>query len=210
VTVSPGSSANVTVDIAAGAWRDRSLYGGYVVLTPRGGGATLRVPYVGFKGDYQSLPVLTSAGCGLPAVFRLDATGADSCLGNGISRLGAGGASFTLQGRDLPILLFHLNHQARKLTVQIYKADGSPVHPVFNYATQLSYLPRNSAPTSFFEFDWDGTRSQDNGGGNGDHRKVVPNGTYILQLRVLKALGNESNPADWETYTSPPVTLARP
>ena len=100
--------------------------------------------------------------------------------------------------------------QARKLTVQIYKADGSPVHPVFNYAVQLNYLPRNSTATSFFEFDWDGTRSQDNGGGNGDHRKVVPNGTYVLKLGVLKALGDESNPADWETYTSPPITLARP
>ena len=52
--------------------------------------------------------------------------------------------------------------------------------------------------------------SQDNGGGNGDHRKVVPNGTYVLKLRVLKALGDESDPADWETYTSPPITLARP
>jgi hypothetical protein len=29
-------------------------------------------------------------------------------------------------------------------------------------------------------------------------------------LSVLKALGNASNPADWETFTSPPITLARP
>jgi hypothetical protein len=210
VTVAPGSSATVTVNIVAGPWRDKSLYGGYVVLTPRGGGTTLRVPYVGFKGDYQSLPVLTGAGCDLPAVFRLNTTGSDSCLGGGISRLGAAGASFTLQGSDLPIVLYHLNHQARKLTVQIYKADGSPVQPVFNYAAQFDYLPRNSAPTSFFEFDWDGTRSQDNGGGNGDHRKVVPNGTYVLKLKVLKALGEAGNRADWETYTSPPITLARP
>jgi minor extracellular serine protease Vpr len=210
VTVGPGSSANVTVNIAAGAWRDKSLYGGYVVLTPRGGGTTLRVPYVGFKGDYQSLPVLTSASCGMPAVFKVDPAGSDACLGGGISRLGSAGASFTLQGGDIPIVLYHLNHQVRKLTVQVYKANGSPVHPVFNYAAQLEYLPRNSTATSFFEFDWDGTRSQDNGGGNGDHRKVVPNGTYMLKLSVLKALGNESNPADWETFTSPPITLARP
>jgi len=210
VTVGPGGTATVTVNIAAGAWRDRSLYGGYVVLTPRGGGETLRVPYVGFKGDYQSLPVLTSASCGLPAVFKVNASASDACLGGGIQRLGAAGASFTLQGADVPIVLYHLNHQVRKLTVQVYKADGSPVHPVFNYATQLDYLPRNSAATSFFEFDWDGTRSQDNGGGNGDHRKVVPNGTYILKLSVLKALGSESNPADWETFTSAPLTLARP
>jgi len=200
----------VNVNIAAGAWPDKSLYGGYVVLTPRGGGTTLRVPYVGFMGDYQSLPVLTAASCGLPAVFKLNAAGSDFCLGGGISRLGSAGASFTLQGNDMPILLYHLNHQVRKLNVQVYKAEGSPVQPVFNYATQLTYLPRNSTATSFFELDWDGTRSQDNGGGNGDHRKVVPNGSYILKLSVLKALGNESNPADWETFTSPPITLARP
>ena len=210
VTVAPGSSVDVTVDIAAGAWRDRSLYGGFVVLTPRGGGDTLRVPYVGFKGDYQSLPVLTSASCGLPAVFKVNAAASDTCLGGGIQRLGAAGASFTFQGSDIPILLYHLNHQVRRLNIQVYKADGSPVHPVFNYASQLDYLPRNSAAATFFEFDWDGTRSQDNGGGNGDHRKVVPNGTYVLKLSVLRALGNASNPADWETFTTPPITLARP
>jgi minor extracellular serine protease Vpr len=209
VTVAPGGSASVNVNIAAGAWRDKSLYGGYIVLTPRGGGTTLRVPYVGFMGDYQSLPVLTDASCGLPAVFQLKAGASDSCLGANISRLGAAGASFTLQGNDIPILLFHLNHQVRRLNVQIYKADGSPVQPVFNYATQLQYLPRNSTATAFFEFDWDGTRSQDNGGGNGDHRKAVPNGTYLLKLSVLKALGSESNSADWQTFTSPPITIAR-
>jgi subtilisin family serine protease len=210
VTVGPSSSASVTVDITAGTWPDKSLYGGYVVLTPRNGGDVLRVPYVGFKGDYQSLPVLTSASCSLPAVFKLNSSASDPCLGGGVQRLGAAGASFTLQGGDVPVLLYHLNHQVRTLNVQVYKEDGSPVQPVFNYATQLEYLPRNSAATTFFEFDWDGARSQDNGGGNGDHRKVVPNGTYVLKLSVLKALGDASNPADWETFTTPPITLARP
>jgi minor extracellular serine protease Vpr len=213
VTVAPNSSATFTVNIAAGAWRDKSLYGGYVLLTPRGGGDTLRVPYVGFKGDYQSLPVLTGAGCNLPAVFQLKSGASDSCAGLAgapIQRIGAPGGTFTMQGSDIPILLYHLNHQVRTLNIQIYKADGSPVHPVFSYATQLGNLPRNSAATSFFEFDWEGTRSQDNGGGNGDHRKVVPSGTYILKLSVLKALGDASNPAHWETYSTPPITLARP
>jgi minor extracellular serine protease Vpr len=208
VTVPAGASATVDVNIAANpGLRDKSLYGGYVVLTPRGSGVTLRVPYVGFFGDYQSLPVLTAANCGLPAVFQLEAGGSDACLGGGIQRLGAAGATFTLQGSDIPILLFHLNHQVRKLNVQVYNANGSPVHPVFNYADKEEFLPRNSTATSFFEFDWDGTRGQDNGN---NKRKVVPNGTYVLKLSVLKALGDESNPADWETFTSPPITLARP
>jgi hypothetical protein len=143
-------------------------------------------------------------------VFKLNASATDACLGGGVQRLGAAGASFTLQGGDVPILLYHLNHQARQLNIQVYKANGSPVHPVFNYAAQFDHLSRNSTATSFFEFDWDGTRSQDNGGGNGDHRKVVPNGTYVLKLSVLKALGNANNAADWETFTTPPITLARP
>jgi hypothetical protein len=29
-------------------------------------------------------------------------------------------------------------------------------------------------------------------------------------LSVLKALGNAANSADWETFTTPPITLARP
>jgi minor extracellular serine protease Vpr len=209
VTVPAGGTASVRVTIQAGAWPDKSLYGGYVVLTPQGGGVTLRVPYVGFKGDYQSLPVLTGAGCGLPAVLKVTAGGTD-CVGAGVSRLGAAGASFTLQGADFPILLFHLNHQVRRLNIQVFKSNGSAVHPVFNYVTQDEFLGRNSTATSFFQFTWDGTRSHDNGGGNGDHRKAVPNGRYILKLSVLKALGNASNAADWETYTTPPITLARP
>jgi hypothetical protein len=210
ITVPAGGSATVNVTITAAAWRDQSLYGGYVKLTPQGGGVTLSVPYVGFKGDYQSLPVLTPANCGLPAVFQIKAGATDACLGGGIARLGAAGATFTLQGDDIPIMLFHFNHQVRQMNIQVYKADGSPVHPVFNYTDQESFLPRNSANNTFFEFDWDGTRSHDNGGGNGDHRKAVPNGTYKLKLSILKALGNPNVEADWERFTSPPITLARP
>jgi minor extracellular serine protease Vpr len=209
VTAPAGGSAAVNVNIQAGGWRDKSLYGGYVVLTPRGGGVTLRVPYVGFFGDYQSLPVLTAANCGLPAVFQIKAGSSDGCLGPGVSRLGAAGATFTLQGSDFPIFLFHLNHQVRRLNIQVFKADGSAVHPVFNYVTQQEFLGRNSAATTFFEFDWNGTRAQDNGVGNGDHRKSLPNGRYILKLSVLKALGDAANSADWETFTTPPITLAR-
>jgi hypothetical protein len=39
---------------------------------------------------------------------------------------------------------------------------------------------------------------------------VLPNGTYRLKLSVLKPLGNANNAADWETFTTPPITLARP
>src|SRR2546428_3806223 len=83
------------VNIQAGAWRDKSLYGGYVGLTPRGGGVTLRVPYVGFFGDYPSPPVLTSARCGLPAVFQIKAGPPGGGSGPRVSRRGFAGAPFT-------------------------------------------------------------------------------------------------------------------
>jgi minor extracellular serine protease Vpr len=208
VTVAAGGSANATVTIGVDpTLPDGGLYDGYLTLTPRGGGEVLHVPWAGFKGDYQSIKVLTDASCGLPALFQLKSSGSDSCLGGGIQRIGNGGATFTMQGSDIPIVLYHLNHQARKLNIQVLNADGSFVQPVFNYADKEVFLPRNSTSTAFFEFDWDGTRGQDNGN---NKRKVLPNGTYTLKLSVLKALGNENNPADWETWTSPAFTIARP
>ena len=125
----------------------------------------------------------------------------------GVQRIGASGGTFTMQGSDIPIILFHFNHQVRKMYIQVLNADGSFVHPVFNYADKEQYLGRNSTATALFEFDWDGTRGQDNGN---NKRKVLPNGTYRLKLSVLKALGNENNAADWETFTTPTITLARP
>ena len=50
----------------------------------------------------------------------------------------------------------------------------------------------------------------DNGKGTPDHRKVVPNGSYKVNVRALKALGNPANPAHWQVWTSPVVTIARP
>ena len=53
---------------------------------------------------------------------------------------------------------------------------------------------------------WDGTY-QGNNGKNGKVRRV-DNGSYVLELRVLKALGDPSNPAHWETMALDPVTIA--
>jgi hypothetical protein len=114
---------------------------------------------------------------------------------------------FTLTGADFPTLVFHLNIPARQFNVQVENADGSFVHPAFNYADKESFLPRNSTATSFFTLTWDGTRAQDNGN---DKRKTLPNGTYKLKMSVLKPLGDPANDADWETFTSPAFTIARP
>ncbi|MGC4115111.1 MAG: S8 family serine peptidase [Myxococcales bacterium] len=41
-------------------------------------------------------------------------------------------------------------------------------------------------------------------------RFSVPNGAYVLELSVLKPLGDPLDPAAWETWTSPVVTLNHP
>jgi minor extracellular serine protease Vpr len=211
VTVPAGGRATVEVAVAANpALAERSLYGGYFVFTPRDGGQLYRVPYLGFKGDYQAIPVLTVA----PRLGKL--------VGTTVVPQPTG-ATYTLVGADVPYVDVHLDHQARRLEARILEAgSGQPVHPVFGNAFEQEYLPRASSPTAMTRFTWDGTRGTDVlrflpeaarrvvRGKFKEHRWPVPDGTYRLELRVLKALGDASNPAHWETWLSPPVTLDRP
>src|SRR6266545_5740563 len=114
ITVPAGGTKTVNVTIGANAGlRDKSLYGGYVVLTPQGGGTVLRVPYVGFFGDYQSLPVITNAGCGLPTLARFgSSTDAFQC-GTGTPvpgvRAQPSGGVWEQPKQDPIIVFFHLN-----------------------------------------------------------------------------------------------------
>ena len=201
VTVPPGGTATVDVAIAPNAGLpDRGQYGGWVVLTPQGGGTVLRVPFAGFKGDYQSIQVLVPTANGFPWLASLS-------NGNFIKQ--PAGASYTLQGNDVPFFLVHLDHQSQRIEFEILEAaTGQPVHPVFHDFIDLENVGRNSSATGFFSFSWDGTRLHSNGGKG--KTKEVPNGQYVVVLKVLKALGDANNPSHWETWTSPVVTLARP
>jgi len=200
VAVAAGGTATFDVTISPNAGlADRSLYGGYVVLTPQAGGQTLRVPFAGFKGDYQSIQVMTPTPNGFPWLAKVVGP-------NFVNQ--PSGASYTLVGNDVPYLLIHLDHQAARLQVEVrYASNGQPVHPVFYYVIDEEFLPRNATSTGFFAFPWDGTRQHNNGN---DKVKQVPNGQYILVVKVLKALGDPNNPAHTETFTTPVITLARP
>jgi hypothetical protein len=201
VTVPAGATASVTASISVNlaAAGPAELYGGFIQFDPRGGGNMLTVPYAGFSGDYQAQQVLSGAGSGFPWLAAVD--------GTNLRQITTAGHTFTMTGKDFPTLVYHLNLPARLLNVQVENADGSFVHPVFNYADQEELLPRNSSATSFFTFTWDGSRNQDNGN---TKTKALPNGSYMLKLSVLKPLGDANNPADWETFTTPAFTIARP
>jgi hypothetical protein len=199
VTVKPHKKATVAVTITPATWPVNGQYGGYIIFTPQGGGQEYSVPFAGFVGDYQGIQALTPTPYGFPTL---------GWSPDGINfGFAAAGDVFTMQGFDVPYVLVHFEHQVREFRVRIFNANGTPVHPVQNIGIYDEYLPRNSTTTGFIAFAWDGTRHQNNGN---DKVKMVPDGDYYLVVEALKANGNPKNPAHWETWTSPVITIDRP
>ncbi len=200
--VAPGGSAQLSVTVQAPEGLvDRGIYGGYVVLTPSDGGEALRVPYAGFKGDYQSTQVLTPTANGFPWLARQSGTTYTNQ---------PGGASFTLEAGDIPHIVYHLDHHSRLMQFSV--ADAATGRDIFKLSSQ-EFVSRNSTPTGFFTLAWDGSGYPAPSrviGQPGDETAIAPNGNYVVKISVLKALGDRRNPAHWEHWTSPVITIARP
>ena len=221
VTVPAGGSATVGVTITADPLEDGiptgGLYGGYIVLTASGADtATYRVPYAGFKGDYQSIVAMPTG----PIVAKRNAPFEKA---QQTYTTAAANEVWTLASPDeVPNVLIHFDHQVRYLELQVVDAaSGKPVHPVFANYLERNWVARNAtrpaanatvfaADENVFAFPWDGTRMHDNGKGTADHRKLVSDGQYKIVARALKALGDPANPADWEVKTSSTITIDRP
>ena len=210
VSVPSNGSANVHVTITPNAaMPDKGVYGGYIKFTPQGGGQEYRVPYAGFKGDYQSIQVLTG---GFPLLARLTACNApgilrgSECFGGGTYEAPPPAAdpfTFATGLNETPMFLVHLDHQARSLDVDIFAVKNG--RRVGN-AISLDYLSRNSTATGFFAFAWDGNAKRGHGQSLGEPGPVA-DGTYYAKLTVRKALGT---PKQVETWTSPNFVIDRP
>ncbi len=217
VFVPAGGSAAVDVTITAPAVVNRQ-YGGYLVFSSSDS-RVYRVPYAGFAGNYQSIVALPTrlvpaapatnsnvalpAGGTLPTLAELDSCGRFVDLD--CTRLpvytAVGGGTFDLtDGFNRPYFLLHFDHQVRQIRATVYSTDDKNWHMLGNF----NYVGRNSTFTGFFSFPFDGTTF------NGGKTVVVPDGQYYVVFEVLKALGDTSNPADWETWTSPVITIDRP
>lgn len=229
VTVPAGGTATVGVTIAADpdeptppdfiGFPTGGLYGGYLYfLDPETDEVAFSVPYSGFKGDYQSIVAIPTA----PVIGKLNPPLVNA---QQIYSLAPTNEVWTLQSPDeVPNVLIHFNHQVRTLELQVVNAiTGKPVHPVFSNYLERNFIARNGLqppPGGPFNtnanvddvtaFPWDGTRMHDNGKGTADHRKVVPDGSYKIVVKALKAGGTPGNPAHWETRTSPTITIDRP
>lgn len=199
VNVPPRGRASFDVTIAANATLpDRSLYGGYIVMTPTNGTAPLRVPFAGLKGDYQTTQVLLPTANGFPWLASLSA---------GTFTNQPAGASFTMaDGDNIPYFLVHLDHLSAQLKFEVFDSMGRSQGLISND----QWLTRNSTPGGFFSFAWDGTTFRAGTTDSPRGLRTVPNGTYTVKVSALKALGDPTVASDWETWTSPPVTVARP
>ncbi|GHA80956.1 hypothetical protein GCM10007067_18760 [Lysobacter bugurensis] len=191
VTVAPGATATVNVTITPPAAPLGGQYGGYLVLKPNDGSATLRVPYAGYIGDYQARQVMTPTANGFPWLAK-------STDGSYFNQ--PDGATYTLSGGDIPYFLVHLDHQSRMLRMDVVEAASGRV---WRRASQVEYLGRNSSPTGFFAYSWDGQVKV------GKRTETAPDGRYRMRLSVLKALGDPTNEAHWERWESPVITIAR-
>lgn len=183
VTVKQNHSETVTVTIGTNLPQGYT-YGGWITFTPDNNGETVRVPFGGFAGDYQAMPVLTIA----PALRQW----------NGAGYVAPSASGFTLQGDDLVYFLVHLHHQSTRVRMEVLDAATGNVLGLA--APDEMWLPRSQTSSGAFLFTWDGIL-------NGE---LAPNGSYKIKFSILKALGDEANPAHTETWTSPAFTVNHP
>jgi minor extracellular serine protease Vpr len=210
VTIAGGATATVPVNMSFAGFPTGSLFGGWVFATSSTG--RVSVPFLGFAGNYQSLPVITGGGCTLPTLARFS-TGSITCDSgvapiSGLTREGAG-AVYEQPKRDPIVVLYHFHHQSANYTLTLLDAAGNPVTVGGRIPTveSVNLVPRNSGATSFFGTVWDGTLAFTTGNGN-VQRKAAPGGVYKLRLTVTKVKGfNDSGAAGTETWTSPAFTL---
>lgn len=191
VTVPAKGVATVDVTVTTEATLpDLSLHGGYITLTPLGGGTPLRVTYAGLKGDYQAMQVLRPGPNGFPWLAFISGANYAKCP--------AAGCTYTMNGAsNMPYILFQLAHLSRAIKFEAFDATTSTSRGLI---ASDEYITRNPTPNGFFADLWDGTTTMG----------VQPNGTYFIRISVLKALGDAANPAHWETWDSPVFTVARP
>jgi subtilisin family serine protease len=216
VTVPAGGTSTVDVTITPNAAANRTIYTGYIRLTPAVG-SPLRVPYGGFTGDYQTIQVLAPGACTFPGVFK--AGGSTTCAAGppAVNLTGwtrqAAGATYNVGDRpDRPVVLYHLAHQSERVEIRAVNASNQEflvarTNLAERNPTNDLTPPGQSSGPGFFVFTWDGKAVFVNERNGTVNRRGLPSGTYRLRIVVTKALAEAANPAHTETWDSPTMNI---
>ena len=214
VTVAAGEQATFEVTIAPNPGLEQAQYGGYVTLTPAEG-EPLRIPYAGFAGDYQSLPLMTDIGYGLPTLGSLAECerfiGVD-CVMGGSYDLEPDGTTYTMKDGDVPTVLVHLQHPAQQLSMTVYASHdgerGAQFGPTATFLDE-EYLGRDATAASFTPYTWDGRLDSGYQRGHRNDDWRVPDGDYIVEITAVSALGDAASAEESQTVYTSEFTIDR-
>ncbi|MQM27117.1 S8 family serine peptidase [Glycomyces albidus] len=188
----PGESATIEVTVEPGADLPLgSVFGGRITARPEGGGESLSAAYSGYHGDYLSIPILEH-----PDFPHLAAVVAQDQETHEFEyRDLAEGETFSLtEGPVLAALIF-LGHQPAAMEVSATNARTGEVI-VWD---REEFLPRSPGPDDAVGVHLKDLVAQ--------RPNALEPGQWTLTVRVLRALGDEDDPAHWEQWTSPEFTL---
>lgn len=213
ITINPSSSAEIAVTVTPPSAPVLGQYGGYLSLQSALS-TNLTVPYSGFIGDYQKLPVLNNVLFGtysadFPALYDPSAdyiweeseTATPDDIVYTFKQEKVGTTNNV--ALDRPQVWVHFGMQVRTLTVELLDANDVPLGNLY----EEDFWGRNADRSygvgldTFDTFPWDGKMP--------NTEVDAPNGVYRMRVKVLKALGDASNPAHYETYTSQKFTVQR-
>ncbi len=214
VTVKAGKSAKVAVYLKQPSLKTGWLYGGWVKFTKSDKSKTLVVPFGGIYGDYQKVKVLqdawdvNSAGTALEVVADLPALSTSGDPANTVAPTDPKPVFTLADATHQPHLLFHFDYPVSNAFFNVYKAtpNGKKGAEVFKGHKTFLELGEFGRDDSLLDLTFDGKIPFNNTTSAG---LTVPNGDYVLELRVLKALGKASTKSHWETYVSPAFTIQR-
>ncbi len=189
ITVPAGGARAISVRITAPAdLPDGGIYGGYLTATPVASeGSTanaVSVPYAGFKGDYQQVDALSIA----PVLLAPNADGVDAPVEEGYV--------YSMKGADRPGFALGLLYGVQTLTAELLPYGDTAwigAQPAFS----VNLLRRNNpgAITPFSSVTFDSSE--------------LPDGIYTVRIKLLKALGDSSNPAHYTVVETPKFKIAR-
>ncbi|KAL0084583.1 secreted subtilisin-like serine protease [Phycomyces blakesleeanus] len=199
VTLNAGQKTTVRVTVIPPKVnpKDHIMYGGYIRFKAGNQKTALdvTVPYFGVVGKQRDLPLFDK-----DYPYLSDPTGTPVFLKNQTYTYDRSNTKTT------PTIVYRLLTPTAKFDVDVLNAKTKK--SIGKTLTDSTYIPRNTFATDNFMsgVSWDATYVPSSISDIQD-KVPVPSGTYILNLRALKLLGNPKDPKDWETYQTGPIVV---